>query len=85
MTGKEYIENARRDGRRVSYEYANGLTFVFVRERNGWVSVLEELANGEYIPLIRALEYDHAKGYISMREPVPAGADVINGGNDEYK
>lgn len=80
MTGKEYIENAHHEGKQVTHEYSNGLTYVFVRECDGWVSIFRRLESGEYMPMIQASGYDRAKEYIYMRELVPAGVDVVSMG-----
>ena len=77
MTGKEYIDNAIKNGKDVSRHYANGLDYVFVKEPDGWISILQRKQNGEYIPKIQAKDEPHAKGYIGMIEPVLIPTNII--------
>ena len=66
MTGKEYIDNAIKNGKDVARHYANGIAYVFVKEHDGWISILQRQQNGEYAPKIQAKDEQHAKGYIDM-------------------
>ena len=77
MTGKEYIDNAIKNGKDVSRHYANGLDYVFVKEPDGWISILQRQQNGEYIPRIQAKDEPHAKGYIDMIEQLTIPANIL--------
>ena len=77
MTGKEYIENAKKSGKNVTHNYANGLAYIFVKEPDGWISILQREQSGEYTPKIQAADEARAKGYISMIEPLPIQLNEI--------
>lgn len=77
MTGKEYIENAIKNGKDVTRCYANGLAYVFIKEPDGWISILQRQQNGDYIPKIQAKDEPHAKSYIDMIEPLTVSANII--------
>lgn len=77
MTGKEYIDTSRKNGKDVTHHYANGLDYVFVKEHDGWISILQRQQNGEYAPKIQAKDEQHAKGYIGMIEPVLIPTNII--------
>ena len=77
MTGKEYIDNAIKNGKDVSCHYANGLDYVFVKEPDGWISILQRQQSGEYTPIIQARDEPHAKGYIYMIEPLTIPANIF--------
>ena len=77
MTGKEYIENAIKNGKNITRCYANGLAYVFIKEPDGWISILQRQQNGDYIPKIQAKDEPHAKSYINMIEPLAIPANII--------
>lgn len=77
MTGKEYIDNAIKNGKDVARHYANGIAYVFVKEPDGWISILQMEQNGEYTPKIQAKDEPHAKCYIDMIEPLTIPVNII--------
>lgn len=77
MTGKEYIDISKKNCKDVTHHYANGIAYVFVKEHDGWISILQRQQNGEYEPEIQAKDEPHAKGYIDMIEPLKIPANII--------
>ena len=77
MTGTEYIEIARKNGKDVTLHYANGIDYVFVKEPDGWISILQRQQDGEYAPKIQAKDEPHAKGYIDMIEQLTIPANIL--------
>lgn len=73
---KEYVEQARSDGREVLRRYANGLDYIFVKERDGWYSILD-VTGGIYRPVIQAKDIEHAESYIAMIEPINVPVDFL--------
>jgi hypothetical protein len=73
---KEYVEQARNDGREVLRRYANGLDYIFVKERDGWYSILD-VTGGIYRPVIQAKDIEHAESYIAMREPINVPVEFL--------
>lgn len=73
---KEYVEQARSDGREVLRRYANGLDYILVKERDGWYSVLN-VTGGIYSPVIQAKDIEHAESYIAMIEPINVSVDFL--------
>lgn len=37
---KQYIENAITDGREVTKHYANSCDYIFIKEDDGWISII---------------------------------------------
>ena len=67
---REYVEQARKDGKEVMNKYSNGLDYLFIKENDGWYSIFD-VTGGIYRPLIQAKDLEHAEEYIFMREPAP--------------
>lgn len=37
---KQYVENAITDGREVTKRYANSCDYIFIKEDDGWISII---------------------------------------------
>lgn len=69
----EYVSDARSEGKPTQNKYSNGISYVFITEPDGWISILS--SNGyHYSYCIQAADEAHAEFYIAMREPAPVGA-----------
>ena len=73
---KEYAEQARKDGRKILRRYANGLDYIFIKERDGWYSIFD-VTGGIYTPKIQAKDLEHAERYIAMIEPLNVPVNII--------
>ena len=76
MTLEEYIEKRRNEGCAIENVYCNNLSYVFVTESDGWISIFLKEGLG-YRAIIQAKDREHAMSYIAMIEPVPACCEII--------
>ena len=67
---RSYCEKAKQNGCRTERRYANGLDYIFIFEKDGWISVMD-VTGGIYSPVIQAKDTEHAESYISLRERIP--------------
>lgn len=72
----EYVEQARKDGREILSKHANGLDYIFIKERDGWYSIIN-VTGGVYRPTIQAKDLEHAESYIAFIEPLPVGVKIL--------
>lgn len=72
----EYVEQARKDGREILSKYANGLDYIFIKEHDGWYSIIN-VTGGVYRPIIQAKDLEHAESYIAFIEPLPVGVKIL--------
>ena len=73
---KEYVEQARKDGKRIKIKYANGLDYLYVFERDGWISIIN-VTGGYYSPVIQAKDEAHADSCIGLIEAVTIPINII--------
>ena len=57
--------------------YSNGLTWLFVTLRDGWIAIFERENPDYYRPAIQSLDLEHAKSYCAMIEPVTFPLQVL--------
>lgn len=73
---KEYVENARNDGKEILKRYANGIDYLFIKENDGWYSIID-ISDGGYRAVIQAKTLKHAESYISMIERINVPFTVL--------
>lgn len=73
---KEYVENARNDGEEILKRYANGIDYLFIKENDGWYSIVD-ISYGEYRAVIQAKTLKHAETYINMTERINVPFTVL--------
>lgn len=73
---KEYVENARNDGKEILKRYANGIDYLFIKENDGWYSIID-ISDGGYRAVIQAQTLKYAEGYISMIERIDVPFTVL--------
>lgn len=73
---KEYVENARNDGKEILKRHANGIDYVFIKENDGWYSIVD-ISDDGYRALIQAKTLKHAESYINMRERINVPFTVL--------
>ena len=72
----DYVEQAKKDGGQIIKRYANGIDYIFVKEKDGWYSIFD-VTGGIYTPKIQAKDIKHAESYIAMIEPLPFSVEVL--------
>ena len=67
-----YYEEYRSEyGAYETTEWANGIQYSFVtRKDDGWIGIFQRDSLGGYAAMTEAADYEHAKSYIAMIEPV---------------
>ena len=73
---KEYVENARNDGKEILKRYANGIDYLFIKENDGRYSIID-ISDGGYSAVIQAKTLEHAESYISMIERINVPFTVL--------
>nr|DAR88481.1 MAG TPA: hypothetical protein [Bacteriophage sp.] len=73
---KEYGEQARNDGKEILKRYANGIDYLFIKENDGWYSIID-ISDDGYRALIQAQTLEHAESYINMRERINVPFTVL--------
>lgn len=58
---KQYVENAITDGREVTKHYANNCDYIFIKEDDGWISIIG-ITDGIYSAVIQT-HCHSSKGY----------------------
>lgn len=76
MTKSQYTEWKEKNGTESERIYINDIAYNLVKMNDGWIAVFS-VRNGEYIPMIQAMDRAHAVGFCQMREPVPVPVNVI--------
>lgn len=67
---RQYVEKSKQQGCKTERRYANGLDYLFIYERDGWISIMD-VTGGIYKPIIQSKDLEHAESYIALREPIP--------------
>lgn len=73
---KEYVEQARNDGKEILKRYANGIDYLFIKENDGWYSIID-ISDGGYRALLQAYTLEHVESYINMRERIDVPFTVL--------
>ena len=76
MTVEAYITQSRTEGKPISNEYANGVDYTLITERDGWVTITERNLSG-YAVLLQASNRQKAIEYIVRREPLPVPVNIL--------
>lgn len=73
---KQYIENAITDGKEVTKHYANRCDYIFIKENDGWISIID-ITDGIYSAVIQAKDMKHALEFIALREPLTVPVTIL--------
>ena len=73
---KEYVEQAWNDGKEILKRYANGIDYLFIKENDGWYSIID-ISDGGYRALLQAYTLEHAESYINLRERINVPFTVL--------
>ena len=65
----KYVDTARQRGCKIERRYANGIDYIFIHEKDGWISIMN-VTGGIYKPVIQAKDSEHADNFIALREPL---------------
>lgn len=58
--------------------YANTFTYKIEQESDGWFSIYRYNENtSKYMPIIQAKDFEHAKSYCDMCEPIVVSLDKL--------
>lgn len=80
---KQYVENAIADGKEVTKHYANRCDYIFIKEDDGWISIID-ITGGIYSTVIQANCYS-SKGYETRFGMYRSQRTVNRFGNDFVK
>lgn len=78
---KQYVENAITDGREVTKHYANRCDYIFIKENDSWISIID-ITDGIYSAVIQAKDMKHALEFIRIYR---IKGTVNRSGNDFVK
>lgn len=62
--------------KRFKKRYANGIDYLFIKENDGWYSIID-ISDGGYRAVIQAKTLEHAESYISMIERIDVPFTVL--------
>lgn len=80
---KQYVENAIADGREVTKHYANSCDYIFIKEDDGWISIIG-ITDGIDNTVIQA-HCHSGKGYETRFGMYRSQRTVSRFGNDFVK
>lgn len=80
---KQYVENAITDGRKVTKHYANRCDYIFIKEDDGWISIIG-ITDGIDNTVIQA-HCHSSKGYETRFGVYRIKRAVNRSGNDFVK
>lgn len=72
---KQYVENAITDGREVTKHYANRCDYIFIKENDGWISIISIIDGDSAV--IQAKDMSHALEFIALREPLTVPVTIL--------